>query len=106
MLGNSHTVVDKIDIVAEQSISRVLRDDTERNEKHQAISVTSGLQEVGVIARLPVLKLESEGLLDFTELELDGRILSVAISMVMSERRKRLFVSFLRNVPSWRFWNP
>jgi hypothetical protein len=50
LVCNTHAVVDKIDVVAEESVSRVLRDDTERDEERQSVSVALGSHEVKIAA--------------------------------------------------------
>jgi hypothetical protein len=106
LVCNTHAVVDKVDVVAEESVSRVLRNDTERDEERQSVSVALSSHEVKIAACLLVFKFEPEGFLDFAELEGDCCILSVTIGVVMGQDGLGLFVTLLRDEPTWRFWDP
>lgn len=49
---DTSTFVDDVHVVGENSVARVLRDDTKRNNNGEAPSVTSGLEEIDVASRL------------------------------------------------------
>ena len=98
---DTHARIDKIHVVGEQRVSAVLRNYTEGNKKHQAVSVALGSEEVHILACLHKLKLEAQSLLDFTVLELNGSVVDITISMVLCKNTERLFVAFLGHQPTW-----
>jgi hypothetical protein len=106
LLCNAHAVVDQVDIVAEKSVPRVLRNYTKRNKDSQSVAVALSPHEVKIAARLFVFKFESESLLNFTELEGDCCVLPVTIGVVMGQDGFGLFVTLLRDEPTWGFWDP
>jgi len=106
LLCNAHAVVDQVDIVAEKSVPRVLRNYTKRNKERQSVAVALSPQEVKIAARLFVFKFESESFLDFAELEGDCCVLLVTIGVIMGEDGFGLFVTLLGNEPTWGFWDP
>jgi len=104
--GDTGTSVDQVGVVGEQGVTRVLRDDTERDENGQPPSVTLGLQEVDVVGALLGLLLQSQGVSDFTEFELDGGVVLVTGGVVVGEHVQGLIRTILVNQPSWGFWDP
>lgn len=106
LISNTHTVVDQAHIVAEKGISRILRDDTKRNEERKTISVALGLHEIKVAAVVLVLHLQTNGLLNFTILKLNGGVVLVAVSVVVSECAQCFLVAFFGNKPARRFRDP
>lgn len=103
---NAHAVINKTDIIAEESISRVLGNDTERDEESQSVSIALGPHEIQIAAGLLVFEFESQGFLNLTEFERNSRVLFVAISVVFGEDVLGFIVAFLGDVPTRRFWNP
>jgi hypothetical protein len=106
LLCNTHAVVDKIDVVGEESVSGVLGNNTEGDEESQSVSVALGPHEVQVAAGLLVFKFESQGLLDFTELECNCRVLPITVGVVMGKDSLGLLITLLGDEPTWRFWDP
>lgn len=81
LLGDTGALVDGVHVVGEQSITRVLGDDTEGDDDGQPPAVTLGAEEVHVGGGPVGLLLDADGLLDLLELELDGSIVGVATSV-------------------------
>lgn len=106
LLRDTHTVVDKVDVVAKESVPRVLRNDTEGDEESQSVTVALSSHEVKVAAGLLVFEFESQGFLDFAEFESNCGVLPVTIRMVMGENGFSLFVPLLGDEPTRGLWNP
>ena len=106
MLCNTHAVIDKIDVVGEQSVSRVLGNDPKGDEESQPVSVALGSHEIQVAASLLVFEFESQGFLDFAELEGNCCVLLVTIGVVIGEDSLGLFITLLGDEPTRRFWDP
>jgi len=106
LVCNSHSVINKIHVVAEEGIARVLRDDTERNEYHKSATVALGADEICVTARLLVEELQTQGLLDLEKFKLDCCIVLITICVVLGKCRQCLLVTFFGHEPTWRLWNP
>lgn len=104
--GDSSSRINLIQVVGEQRIATVLRNDTERKEESKPISVSSGLQEVNVAAGALIFELKSQGLLNLSKLEGNSSIVLIAIGMIFGEHSFGLLVSLLRDEPTWGFWNP
>ena len=103
---DTHALVDKIHVVADQSVTTVLGNDSKSNEKHQPISVALGTEEIHVSAGLLDFELEADCLLDFLVFELNRRVMDIAVSVVFGKRCQRFFWAIMGNVPTWRFWDP
>ena len=100
------TCVDKVDVVGEQSVTGVLRDNTEGDENSEPPSVTLGPDEVQVArVRLSIL-LHSDGLPHLLVGELDSRVVAVALSVVIGKHRFGLLVALLGDEPTWGFGDP
>jgi hypothetical protein len=106
LIGDTHAVVDQTGIVAEQCVSRVLRDDTERDKDCETVSVTLGLHKVKVTAVLLILHFQTDSLLDLTVFKLNGGIVLVAIPVVVGKCAQRFLISLLGYQPTRRFRDP
>lgn len=104
--SDAHAVVEKIGVVADDGVARVLRNDTHCDEKQQPVSVALCLHEVSVAAGLLDLEFECQSFLDFAPFELDCRVVTVAIGVVFSQNGQGLLVTFLRDEPTWGLWDP
>jgi len=62
--------------------------------------------EVQIAAGVLVFEFESQGFLDFAELEGNCCVLLVTIGMVMGEDSLGLLITLLGDEPTWRFWDP
>jgi CO dehydrogenase nickel-insertion accessory protein CooC1 len=107
VLGSyAHAVVNLIHIVGEESISTVLRNDTEGDEKSKTIPVALCAEEIHVGAGLLEFKFKTEGLSDLAILEAHSRVVLIAIGMVVGENCFCFFVALLRDQPTWGFRDP
>jgi hypothetical protein len=106
LLFNTHAVINEVHVIAEESVSRVLRNDTEGDEERQSVSVALRSQEVHVAACLLVFEFKSQGLLDFAEFESNSCILLVTIGVVVGKDSFGLLITLLGDEPTGRFWNP
>ncbi len=104
--GNTGAVVELAGIVGNDGVTGPLGEDTERNEDGEAVTVALGAEEVGVAAGALGLELETNGLLDLAELELDRGIVGVAIGMVLGESVERLLMPVLGNQVAGGLGNP
>lgn len=104
--GDSCALVDQAGVVGEQSVTGVLRNDTERDQNGQPPAVTSSLQEVDVAATLVGLFLHAHRLLDLLELELDGGVELVSSGVVVGEHVESLVSAIFADKPSRRLWDP
>lgn len=106
LVFDTHRPVDYAHVVGNESVTRVLRDDTERDEEHKTVSVATGAEEIGVGTGLLSQEFETESLLDFLVLKLDSGVLNISVGMVLSESGKCFLGTVVGDVPSWRFWDP
>lgn len=79
---NTGLVVQLAGEVRNNSVTRPLGEETEGKQDNQAVSVSLGLEEVEVAAVGLALHLQPDRLLDLAVLELDGRVLRVAVGVV------------------------
>lgn len=92
---NTGTLVDCVHVVGEESVSTVLRNDTQRNENGQSPPVALGAEEVGVASSAVGLPLETHGLADLAKLELDRGVVAVAGAVVVGEHVEGLLLAVL-----------
>lgn len=93
-------------VVRDDTIARPLREETEREENNKAISVTLGLEEVGVLRAVVGKLLGLNGVTDLTVLELDSRMVDIAVGVVLGENVKSLILTVLGDEESRGLWNP
>lgn len=106
LFGDTHAVVDQIGVVAEQGISTVLGNDTQRNQKCQAVTVTLGPHEIQIAAVLLVPHLQADSLLNLTVFKLNSGVVLISIAVVVGKCVQCFFVSLLRDEPTGRFRDP
>lgn len=107
VLGSyAHAIVNLIHIVGKESVSAVLRDDTQGDEESKTISVALCAEEIHVGAGLLEFKLKTEGLSDLAILEAHSCVVLIAIRMVVGENCFGFFIALLRDQPTWGFRNP
>lgn len=99
-------LVEQVGIVGDDGVARPLREDTEREEDGEAVAVALGAEEVEIAAVLLVLVLERDRLLDLAELVLDGRVVLVAVGVVLGEDLERPVVLVLCDQVTGRLGHP
>jgi len=97
LLVDTGRLVQKVGIVGDNGVTGPLGEEAEREKDGKAVAVALGLEEVGVAAVLAALKFHADSLLDFAVLELDGRVVPVAVGVVLGEDIKGLLVLILGN---------
>lgn len=90
LLGNTGTLVDNVHVVGQNGVTRVLGDDTERNDDGESPAVALGEQEVDITGLLLDCLVGVDGLLDLAVLELDGGIVDIAAGVVLGKNGKGL----------------
>ena len=94
MLLDTSTFVNDIHVVGEDSVTRVLRDDTKGDDDSKTPHVTPGLEEVNVTSGLgSVVGLDC--LLDLAVLELNCGVVLVTAGMVLGQNTEGLLGSVL-----------
>jgi hypothetical protein len=104
--GDTGGCVDLVGVVREESVAGPLREETERDDEHESVPVALGLEEVGERRGLLGEELKADGLLDLFVLELNQRIVDVAVGVVFSEHLQRIFSPLLGEQPTWRLGDP
>jgi hypothetical protein len=99
-ISNADRLVHIGGIVRDETVAGPLREETKRSNEQKSVAVAAGLEEVEVAAGLLVLEFETDGLLDLVVLELDGRVVDVAVGVVLSKNVESLFVAFLGDQPT------
>lgn len=105
-LGDTGRVVELGRVVGDDGVARPLREDTERDEDGEAVTVALGLEEVEVAAVGLGLHLEADGLLDLAELELDRGVVLVAVGVEAGEHGEGLVVPVLGDEVTGRLRHP
>jgi hypothetical protein len=106
LVFNTSARIDKIGVVADQSIAGVLGDDTKGYKEHETITVATGLQKIKVAAVCLGLVLHGNSLLHLVVLELDSRVGAVAIGMILGKNVESLVGALLSYKPTGRLGNP
>ena len=99
-------VVDVGGVVGNETVAGPLGEQTEGSEEQEPVPVALGLEEVKVTGGLAVEELEAKGLLDLGVLELNGRVVDVAVGVVLAQHGERLFVALLGDQPTRRLRDP
>lgn len=105
-LGDTGRVVKLARVVGDDGVTRPLREDTERDEDGEAVTVALGLEEVEVAAVDLGLHLEADGLLDLAELELNRGVVLVAVGVVRGQHGEGLVVPVLGDEVTGRLGHP
>jgi hypothetical protein len=95
LAGDAGALVDGVHVVGEQRVTRVLRDDAQRDDDGQPPQVALGLEKVQVAALLAGLLLQADRLADLAVLELHRRVVDVAAAVVLGQNVQGLLVAFL-----------
>jgi hypothetical protein len=104
--GDTSGIVEDTLVVGDNGVTGPLREDTQRDEDGQSEAVTLGAEEISIAAVLLVLHLHLDGISDLTELELNGKVLSVTIGVVLGKNLESLLMAVLGNEESRRFGDP
>lgn len=95
LIGYTSTLVNEVGIIADQRIAGVLRDDTQRDEEYETMTVARCLEKVEIATILLVLILKGNSILDLSVLELNCRVIAVPVGMVLGEDLESVFVTLL-----------
>lgn len=87
--------VNKVDVVGENCVARVLGNDTEGDDNGQTPAVPLCLEEIAVSDGTVSQFVKAHGLFDLLELVLHGCIVLVASGVVVGEHIKRLVGAIL-----------
>lgn len=102
-VSNANALVHIGSVVGDETVARPLREKSERCEEHKTIPVALGLEEVEVRRVLAVQEFKAKCLLDLSEFELNGRVVNVAICVVLAKHLECLLFPVLGDQPTWRF---
>lgn len=103
---NTSTLIDDVGIVADESISGVLRDNTQGDQKHETVTVTAGSKEIKIAAALLGLVLEGDCVLDLSVLKLHGRVVGVAVGVILGKDVKGFLVALVGHEPTGGLGDP
>lgn len=103
---DTSALIDDVGIVADESISGVLRDDTQGDQEHETVTVTSGSKEIKVAAALLGLVLEGDCVLDLGVLKLHGRVVGVAVGVILGKDVKSFLVTLVGHEPTGGLGDP
>lgn len=95
LASDSGSLVDGAHVLGEQSVTRVLGDNAERDDDGQPPAVALGAEEIEVGRGLVGVLLDLDGLLDLAELELDSSVVGVATGVPLGKNRKSLLLPIL-----------
>ena len=104
MAGDASSLINNVDVVGENSVTRILGDDTKGNDDKQSVSVSLGLEEVEIAGCGLLASLDS--LLDLAVLELNGDIVRISTSMMLCEDLQSFVTPVLAHEPTGRFREP
>jgi hypothetical protein len=105
LLLDTSTFVNDVHVVGENSVTRVLRDDTKGDNDSKTPHVTPGLEEVNVASRLGSA-VGLDCLLDLAVLELNCGVVLVTTGMVLGQDTESLLRSVLVDKETRRLRNP
>ncbi|KAI6755517.1 hypothetical protein HG531_004623 [Fusarium graminearum] len=106
LILDSSALVNNVGVVADQSITRVLRNDTQGDQEHETVTVALGSEKVDVATGLLGLVLEGNGVLDLVVFELHGRVVDIAVGVVFREDGESFLMALVGHEPSRRFGDP
>ncbi|KAI6758530.1 hypothetical protein HG530_010770 [Fusarium avenaceum] len=104
-LGNTDVVHDLLEVVRDKTVATPLTEETEGSDETDPLAVALCPEEVSP-AGLSDLLVESNGCLDFAELELDEFILGVVLGVVVSQDLQGFVMSVLAQEPTGTLWHP
>lgn len=105
-VADTGVLVQNRSVVGNDGIAGPLGEDTERDDDHETVAVTTGFEEVNVLGRGVGDLLELDGVADFAELELDGGVVGIAVGVVLGENVEGLVVAVLGDEETRRLGDP
>lgn len=96
---DTRAFVDQVDVVGEQSVSTVLRNNTERDQNSQPPSVAARLKEVEVAGVFGRVDFHPNRLFHLLVFELHSRVVAVATRVVVCKHVESLLVALLGDKP-------
>ena len=101
-VGYADVVEDEVEVVACETISRPLREESESQKNDQTAAVALGVEELQPAVAFKLF-LESDGVLDLLELEEDDFVFAVTICVDFGENVVCLLHFTLGKEETWRF---
>jgi hypothetical protein len=106
LVMDTGTFVNNVNVVGENGIAGVLRNDTKGDDDGQTPAVSLCLEEIRVSDGAVSQLVKAHRLFDLLELVLHGCVVLVASSVVGGEHVKRLIGAILGDQVSWGFRDP
>lgn len=103
---NANTIVEQIGIVGDDGVARPLREESKRDQDHQSIPISWGPEEIEIASGLLAMELSLDRVADFTEFELDRRILGIAVCVIFSKEVQSFVIFVFGNMKSRRLRDP
>jgi hypothetical protein len=102
LCGDTSGSIDQVHVVGDDGVAAVLGDDTDGYDNGKPPAITLGSEEVHVACAPGNFFFYPEGFPDFTVLELDGRVVLVAVGVPFGQGLEGLVVAVLGDEPSGR----
>lgn len=96
---DTSTFVDEVDVVGEQRVTTVLRDDAKRNQDSQPPAVATSLDKVDIAGVLGCIYFHSDRLLHLLIFELNSGVIVITVRVVVSKHVQSVFVALLGDKP-------
>lgn len=102
-VSDTNIVQDRVKVVRDQTVTRPLGEESNRNNDPHALPVSSICEEGFPSDARNNIALELNGSLNFLEFVLNQRIVGIAIGVVVSESLECLFFTATAHEPTGRF---
>lgn len=99
-------LVEDSGVVGDDTVSGPLGEETKREENDETVAVTLGLEEVGVSGGVGGELLSLDGFTDLAVLELNGRVVGIAVGVVLAEDSQGFVMAVLGDEKTGRLGNP
>ena len=103
-IRDTDSVENTRDVITDETVARPLREETCGDQDDEPVAVALGLEDLEPTSLLQLL-LNSDGLLDFLELQLHHLVVDVSLSVDMGKDGQSLLVLALGHVETGRFGN-